>query len=572
VVSFGGFRLHLGTRILERDGAPVALQPKAVDLLCALAKGNGAVLTKEELLHEVWPGAFVEEGNLAKLVFLLRRELGDGPAGKPWIETLPKRGYRLALPRGPSAGDVEPRVARGIAVLPFDDLSVERDQGPFCEGLAEEILNSLMRVAGLRVVSRGSAWALRGRPAEEIGTRLGVDAVVEGAVRKARERLRVTARLVSTADGAQLWSANFDRPVDDVFAVQEEIAAAIAATLGAPGEGRAGPAPAARRPWVPTRDLEAWELYLRGRYLWHRRPGAVVFEALGAFEEAVRRDPHFALAWAGIADVYGTLGSWESGVLPHGAAQSRAREAAARALALDPHLAEAHTALAYAALHHDWDFAVAERTFRHALELNPQYAAAHHWLAHDLMAAGRSEEAAAESRLALACDPLSLLLHVHVSWHHHMARQPEQVIEQSLRVLGMDDRFHWGHYFLGWGHEAQGDTAAAVAAHRRAVELSGEEPVMLAGLGRALAMDGETRKARAALRELAKRGGDDRLFAYETALIHLGLGERDLAFADLEVARMTRSGWLAYLGVDPRLDPLRDDPRFEALRRAAAHP
>jgi DNA-binding winged helix-turn-helix (wHTH) protein/Tfp pilus assembly protein PilF len=436
---FGTFTLDAGQRLLTKEGVPVRLPPKAIDLLLVLVESAGRFVSKEELLRRVWAESFVEEGNLSKLIFLLRRELGDAPDGKPWIETLPKRGYRFVPP------------------------------------------------------------------------------VVESA---AAPRPGATSR---------------------------------------PGGA----------PVVPAVDPEAWQLYLQGRYLWNRRPGPVVFEALDAFRRAVERDPRFALAWAGIADVYSILGSWESGVLPHGEAQAKAREHAARAIALDPGLAEAHTTLAYVALHHDRDLEVAERGLRHALALGGSYAPAHHWYAHVLVAARRWDEALAESRAALAAEPMNLILHAHLAWHHQMTRSPAETVEQARRVIRMDANFHWGHFFLGWGLEAAGEPAAAVAAMSEAVRTSGDEPVMRAGLGRALAVDGEARAARAIARELERPAGEPQLFAYELALIELALGESESSWRWLARAVAERSSWLAYLDVDPRLDPLRADARFARLAKRA---
>ena len=316
--------------------------------------------------------------------------------------------------------------------------------------------------------------------------------------------------------------------------------------------------------------IEAYELYLQGRYHWNRRPGPSVWEGLRCFEKAVEREPRFAAAWAGIADVYATLGSWESGVLPPEESLAKATSCALRALELDPDLADAHSTLAYTALHHQLAPERAEQGFRHALELNPSYAAAHHWYSHCLVAVGRFAESLAESRVAVALDPMNLVLNVHLSWHHHMAREPERALEQAERALKLDARFHGGHYFVGWAAEGVGDQARAVEAMREAMRCSGDDSVMLAGLARALASAGDRREALAAAAELEKRRQGRAMFAYELALVHLALGDRDRALELLERARLDRSGWLAYLGVDPRLDPVRTNPRFAAITTSHA--
>lgn len=563
-LRFGAFRLDLTSRVLERDGRPLALQPKAVDLLAILAEGAGRVIGKQELMRAVWPDVLVEEGNLSKLVFLLRRELGEQPAGGPWIETVPKRGYRFVVPDAAEMTDLSgPR--DGVAVMPFEDLSPAADQAAFAEGVTEEILNALARVPNLRVLGRSSSFPAREWHPAKVAEHLGVAMIVEGSVRRDSARLRVTVRVVDVRTGTQRDSRTYDGEVGDVFAIQDRIAADVAAVLAV--QPNTGPIVSPREvvSKVPTTDLDAWEQYLQGRYLWSRRPGASALEALASFERAVTLDPKFAMAWAGVADVYSTLGSWESGVLPHGEAQAKARTAAARALTLEPTLADAHATLAYAALHYDRDLATAERGFRHAISLQPRNAAAHHWLAHQLVADGRIDEALDASRTALDCDPMNLILHVHMAWHHHMERKPELVVERAARVMRLDRDFHWAHFFQGWGYDALGRHAEAVDAHRRAVSLSSDAPVMLAGLARSLAAAGDAAAARRLTQRLVTEGTSPDLFAYEIALVHEALGERAAALDQLEAARRAHSGWMAYLGVDPRLDALRGEARFQAL-------
>jgi tetratricopeptide (TPR) repeat protein len=325
--------------------------------------------------------------------------------------------------------------------------------------------------------------------------------------------------------------------------------------------------PAEGQPPTQKVSFAAYELYLQGRYYWNRRPGDVVWQALRCFEQAVALEPRFAAAWAGIADIYATLGSWENGVLEPDEAQSKASLFAARALEIDPELPEAHTTLAYTALHHERDLPAAERRFQHALALNRNYAPAHHWYSHALVAAGRFEESLEESHSALACDPMNLLLSVHLAWHHYMARKPELTLEQAERVVEMDARYHWGHYFVGWACEAMGQTARAVEAMREAVRFSGGNSVMVAGLARAYAAAGDRANALATMADLERERAGRALLGYEFALVHLALGDRQAAIEQLDRARRNRSGWMAYLARDPRLDPLRDDIRFTALAR-----
>jgi TolB-like protein/Tfp pilus assembly protein PilF len=529
--TFGPYRLEQG--VLLRGAEPVDLPPKAVELLAALLERGGRVVPKDELFDALWPDVVVEEGNLAKLVFLLRKELGESA-----IETIPKRGYRFAL-----------RPEQTVAVLPFADLSEGHTEASLCEGISEEILSALARVPGISVFARSTSFSKRS----------GATVLVEGSIRRAGGTLRIAARLVDAQSGLQRWSQVFDRPARDVFAVQGEIARAVAQRLH----------PAATLPEPPKAiDLEAYELYLQGRYFWNRRPGEVVWQALERFEKAIEREPRFAAAWAAVGDIYATLGSWEAGVLEPADSAAKAQHAAARALELDPDLADAHTTVAYTALHYRRAFRDAEDGFRRALRLNPRYAGAHHWYSHSLVAEGRFAESLEESRAALAVDPLNLLLSVHLSWHHFMARDAARALEQAERVVAMDKAYHWGHFFVGWCAEALGSMGRAVEEMREAVRCSQEDPVMVAGLARALAAAGDRCEAMARVAELEKRRQGRALFAYEEALVHLALGDRETAFALLQRAGHDRSGWLAYLDVDPRLDEIRDDERFVALRSA----
>jgi len=546
---FGEYRLDPEQRLLLRGSTVVPLTPKAYDLLAVLLRKRGRVVDHDRLMAEVWPDATVEPGNLSKLVFQIRSVLGDGPDGRPWIETLSRRGYRL------NATAAEAGPVLRVAVLSFVDLSPARDEQAFCEGIAEEILLALVRVQGLRVIARTSSFRFGGEEADprEVARQLDADALVVGGVRKNGDRLRVTARLIDGKDGTVRWAEAFERPLEDVFEIQQEIARAVGRTL----EQGAPPAPER-----PTRDMEAWQEYLRGRYLWNRRWSKPMQEARECFERAVGRDPLFAAAWAGIADVYSTMGSWEAGLLSHDEAQLRAREHASRALAIAPGLPEAHATLAYVALHYDRDFASSHQEFARALAGNPSYAAARHWRSHLLVAERRFDEALEESHATLALDPMNLLLLVHMGWHWHMARKPAAAIEAAARVVHLDPAFHWGHFFLGVGAVEAGDPTRAVDALREAARCADESPVMVGALGHAYAVAGDHRAARAVLASLIRSGGPEDRFSFERALVHAALGESDEAIDALESARRHHSGWLAYADVEPRLDPLRDDPRL----------
>jgi TolB-like protein/Flp pilus assembly protein TadD len=578
VFRFGPFALDVADRSLKREGVAVALTPKVFDLLVALVRNAGRLVEKDVLLRTVWPDVAVEEGNLTKGVFTLRQVL-EVAEGDRYIETVPKRGYRFVarVTAEPAAAmrpaispqtDIAP-VENSIAVMPFSDMSASRDQDFFCEGMSEEIINALGRVPDLKVASYTSSLRFKGKAldTQSIGRELMVSWLLEGSVRKSGEMVRIAVQLVRAGDGFSAWSGRFDRQLDDIFTVQDDIAGMIAQTLTKRVGGKAaGPLVTST-----TSNTEAYALYLEGRYLWNKRPGDVVWQALDRFERAIAIDPSFAPAHAALAGVYGTLGAWEFGVLPPAEALAKAKAAATRALELDPQLAAGHTAVGYTRLHFDWNADAACREFDQAIALNPAWVDAHHWHSHALCAAARFPESLAACRRIVELDPLNPLMHAHVAWHHYMARDFADALAQSERVMRMEPSFHWGYFFAGWALERLGRGSEAITALREAVRCSSSSPVMLAGLGHALAVVQDRREALNVVDELQRLRADKGLFAYELGVICAALGDVDQAFKWFTRAVQERSGWIAYLGVDPRLDALNADPRFGRLLADAGH-
>ena len=568
VYGFGPFVLDVADGSLKRDGVAVPLTPKQFDLLLALVKNAGRLVDKDALLKAVWPDVAVEEGNLTKGVFSLRQLL-DREEGSRYIETIPKRGYRFvasvatALPAPVTPAEAGGAPAESsIAVMPFSDMSAGRDHDFFCEGMSEEIINALGRAPGLRVASYTSSLRFKGKAVDpaSIGRELNVAWLLEGSVRKSADMVRISVQLVRASDGFSAWTGRFDRRLDDIFIVQDDIAGMIAQTL----------TQRVARPLAPlvtstTSSTEAYSLYLEGRYLWNKRPGDVVWQAIDRFERAIAMDPKFAPAHAALAAVYGTLGAWESGVLPPADALAQSKAAAARALELDPLLAAGHTAVGYTTLHFDWNADDANMQFDQAIALNPAWVDAHHWQSHALCAAGRFPESLAACRRIVELDPLNPLMHAHVAWHHYIARDFPAALAHAERVLRMEPSFHWGYFFAGWALERLGREADAIAALKDAVRCSAGSPVMLAGLGHAHAVLDDRPEALRIAHELEQLRAGKGLFAYELGVIYAALGEPERAFTWLTRAVQERSGWIAYLRVDPRLDDLHADPRFESL-------
>ena len=568
IYRFGPFVLDVGDRSLRRDGAPIPLTPKTFDLLVALVESAGRLVEKDLLLRTVWPDVAVEEGNLTKGVFSLRQLLEE-EGGPRYIETVPKRGYRFAAAvtadEQPALDPATPPPAaqqNSIAVMPFTDMSAARDHAFFCEGMSEEIINALGRVPELRVASYTSSSRFKGTAADTktIGRQLNVSWLLEGSVRKAGETVRIAVQLVSAEDGFSAWSSRFDRKLDDIFTVQDDIASMIAQTITDRVARTSGPLVTSK-----TTANEAYSLYLEGRYLWNKRPGDVVWQAIDRFERAVAIDPGFAPAHAALASVYGTLGAWEYGILPPAEALAKAKAAATRALELDPQLAAGLTAVGYAALHFDWNADKACRQFEQAIAVNPAWVDAHHWHSHALCAAGRFGESLEACRQIVQLDPLNPLMHAHVAWHHYMARDYAEALNQAEKVVRMEPSFHWGHFFKGWALEQLGRPSDAVATLRDAARASSDNPVMLAGLGHALAADGDRRGAIRIIQNLERLRDDKGLFAYEIGVIHAALAQPEDAFQWLSAAVRERSGWIPYLPRDPRLDTLHGDPRFALL-------
>jgi TolB-like protein/DNA-binding SARP family transcriptional activator/Tfp pilus assembly protein PilF len=461
----------------------------------------------------------------------------------------------VAIPLWPSrSGSVS--TARSVAVMPFEEVGSVPEGRYLGDAIADELTTMLGRAADVKVAARTSAFALKGRQmdAREIGRALGVDSLLEGSVQFADNRVRVAVRLVNAADGYQVWSDAWERPYEELRAIQDEIGGRVLAAMGA--SQPATPAPAAS---VPS---AAYHLYLQGRYLWHQRTRESLLRAAETFEQATKIAPAYAQAFSGLADAYAVLGFYD--YLPPVDAFPRAKAAARRALDLDPGLAEAHASLGYVALYYEWNWPAAEASFQRAIALNPSYSVGHQWYGNHLTARGRFDEAVRTMRRAQEVDPLSLIASAALGWVHFYAREYEAAADQCRRTLALNPNFELAHLWAGWADEAAGRFADARAHLEEAVRLSSEGAVALASLGRTQALSGDAAAARQTLARLQAVHGRY-LPAYELAKLHLALGDRDRAMEWLERALAERSHSIAFLGVDPQLDALRSDPRFTAL-------
>jgi len=447
------------------------------------------------------------------------------------------------------------------AVLPFADLSPGRDQEYFSDGLTEELITSLSRIEGLRVAARTSSFQFKGRQVDvrEVGRQLDVGTVLEGSVRRSGNRLRITAQLVNVRDGYQLWADAYDRELADVFAVQEEIAQAIIGALRV----RLRPAPGAALAARPTRDLEAYDLYLKGRFAWNQRTAAGLREAVRYLEQAVARDSTFAQAQAALADAYVL-------VVPYAGASReetwpKARAAAARALALDSTLAEADTALAYGTMIYDWDWEVAEASFRRAIAANPNYPTAHQWYANFLGGRGRLDESLREMQRAHELDPLSRVIGDELGVGYYLMHRYDEAAAQIRETLALDPNYPHGLYLLGLVLVQDRRYAEAIAAMRKSLELGGFQEDLAGGLAYAYAVSGDHAAARKLLDELRQRLANGTCGPFALALAHTGLGDTTRAFEYLHRAIDVRDIFMPEDFFDPLLDPLRGDERFRRI-------
>lgn len=468
--------------------------------------------------------------------------------------------------RQPKVGDGA--VVRSIAVLPFKLLSSDGGDEYLGLGMADALITKLGNLSQVAVRPTSAVRRYTGLEPDPVkaGRELKVDSVLEGSIQKSDEQIRVTVQLVKVEDGRHLWAEKFDERFTGIFAIEDSISerVAVALALKLTGEERR------RLTRHHTENTEAYQLYLKGRYHWNKRTPDSLKKGVESFQQAIDKDPGYASAYAGLADSYTLLGIQEV-LFPKDAFQ-KARAAAAKALEIDDTLAEAHASLAHISLH-GWDWANAEREFKRAVELNPNYATAHHWYAEYLTALGRMEEAIAEEKRSQEMDPLSLVINTDVGWHLYYARRYDQAIEQYRKTLELDPNFTLAHLRLGQAYEQKQKYAEAIAELNKALALSAGSTETVSALGHAYALSGQKAQAQKALDELKGRAQQGYASAYFIAAIYAGLGERDQAFAWLEKAYEDRSGWLIFIKAEPKLDSLRSDPRFtDLLRRIGLAP
>jgi TolB-like protein/DNA-binding winged helix-turn-helix (wHTH) protein/Flp pilus assembly protein TadD len=626
-LCFGSFEFDAETGELRKHGLRLKLQGQPVEMLTMLLEHPGQVVTREALQKRLWPAnTFVDfEQSLNAAVKRLRAALGDSADSPLFIETLPRRGYRFIAPVTQPAKDFalpetsyrepaprEPdlpkpapqkpsnrrqffllaagavalvllvsiganlsRISdtlrarifsgdiRSLAVLPLVNLSRDSEQDYFVDGMTDALRERLEGIGSLRVISRTSSMHYRGssKPLSEIARELNVDAVVDGSVLSSGDRVRINVELIRAGVDRDMWSNSYEGDLRDIFILQANVARKIAdeirVTLTPPDR--------ARLTRARTTNPDAYQAYSKGRFLWNKRTQEDLKKAIGFFQQAIDKDPNYALAYDGLADCWVPLG-WYGFVAPT-EAFPRARQAITKALSLDDSLAEAHTSLAFVTAYYDRDWAGAEREFRRAIDLNPNYANGYHWYAEFLSLSARHTQAIAESQRARELDPLSTIIDAWISSRYYFARRYEDAVREGRNAVDMGPDFAPAHLVLGDAYEQKGMLKEAIAEFEAASRLDGGS-MYSASLAHALAGAGRRSEALKLLEVLRTTARRRFVSSYDLAICEIGMGNKEKTLDLLNTAVQERSPRVAFIGVEPRFDELRADPRFAALLRS----
>jgi TolB-like protein/DNA-binding winged helix-turn-helix (wHTH) protein/Tfp pilus assembly protein PilF len=626
-IRFGVFELDLRSGELQKQGRKIRLEGQPVQVLMCLLENPGELVTREELHRKLWPAdTFVNfEHGLNAAVKRLRQALSDSADNPRFIETLPRRGYRFIAPVQivPGRGEVSAASAthsmqeeinqrqvnpsdtpvfserrswphawkslglvlmlmagisialiirsgshsspaiRSLAVLPLENLSGDASQDYFSDGMTDELITELGQIAGLRVISRTSMMTYKGarKSIPQIAHELNVDAVVEGTVLRSGNQVRITAQLIQAEDDKHLWARSYEGELRDTFSLQNEVARAIATQI----RTKLNPPEDAALRNAKVVNPEAYEAYLKGRYFWNKRTGSGLTEAIRYFTKAIDADPNYARAYAGLADSYALAGDWKYGVLAPREAYPKAKAAAAKAIALDSTLGEAHISLAFCLDGFDWNWESGGREYKRGIELSPDYATGHDWYGWHLAEFGRNDEAIAEVETAVSLDPLSLIIGADLAEEFVIAHRFEEAITQSRKTMTLDPFFGNAHYVMGQALAQERRHKEAIAELQKAIELSPGSTAFAANLAFAYASSGRTEDALKILNGQKNRPPDAFSNAAEIALIYVSLNDKDQAMVWLEKAYAERFNPAVLMR--PCFDPLRSDPRFQDLLR-----
>jgi TolB-like protein/DNA-binding winged helix-turn-helix (wHTH) protein/Tfp pilus assembly protein PilF len=623
-IRFGVFEVDLQASELRKQGIKVKLQQQPFELLAMLLEHPGEVVTREEIQKRLWPAdTFVDfDRGLNRATNRLRESLGDDAESPRFIETLPRRGYRFIAPvvKSDESGHVaelvppqadtvptngspyspgydrvrlrigfvtalvaialltvaawfaffRPRhgAIESVAVLPFSNGSSDSNAEYLSDGITESLINNLSQLPNLRVMARSTVFRYKANDADpqKIGNDLHVQAVLSGRLLQQGNVLIIQAELMDVKTGVQLWGGQFNRSAEDVLALQDDLSREIAEKLRVKLTGEQKQRLARRN----TEDAEAYRFYLKGRYYWNKRSPEGMQKAASYFQQAIDKDPGYALAYAGLADTYVYL-SFFNMVAPRDA-MPRAKAAAAKALEIDDHLAEAHVSLGYMSYAYDWDWPAAGRHFDQALALDPAYTRAHIFYPFYLSSRGQSQEAVTVAKSALDLDPASPSLSHSLAVQFYLTRQFDQAIEQCRKTLEMDPNFAVAYAVLGQTYLAKGMNSEAAPVLEKYSALSQGSVDSLALLGYSQARRGKKSQALSTIDELKETSKNSFVPAFYFALVYAALEDKDQAFMWLEKGYDERFARFAYLKLEALWDPLRSDERFRDLVRRVGIP
>jgi DNA-binding winged helix-turn-helix (wHTH) protein/tetratricopeptide (TPR) repeat protein len=580
--EFGTFRLDLSERLLVRDGKAVPLAPKLFETLAILVENSGHILEKDELIKKLWPDTFVEESSLAQNIFQLRKVLKDRGSTRRYIETVPKRGYRfcadvieisndddegapLYLTNAHSVvnDDTTSPTVKSLAILPFKPLGGEKADEYLGLGMADATIIKLSHLRRLLVLPTSTVFRYTGRRNDTltVGRKLNVDAVLDGTVQQAGDRVRVTVQLICLKTGKTIWSGKFDEHFTDIFGVQDSISEQVAGALAL----RINGTERQRLRKRCTENTEAYQLYLMGLFFWKKRTKDGLNKAIVYFQQAIEKDPSYALAYAGLADTYFWIAYGEVETATRNERFELSRSNALNALELDSLVAEAHAVLATVKIKHDRDPAGAEKSFERAITLNANCAMAYSRYTLFLVAMGRLEEALNLARRAQALDPVSPDANSSLANVLYLARDYDEAIRYCERALALEPAFPDALVLLGLSYEQKGMVAKAIDQFRKAKDANPENPEPLELLAHASATSGQEDQARSLLSELESSRKPNSLHPYHVALIYAALNQKEQAFEWLAKPYANWTERLRMLRFDPRMDRLKADSRFAVI-------
>ncbi len=568
-LRFGSFEVDLETHDLRKKGIKVRLQEKPFRVLEILVEAPGRLVGREELHRRLWPDTHVRfDRSLNTAINTLRHALGDLAGSPRFIETSHRQGYRFIAPVEwiDKANHARSRPAKGtasVAVLPFRIEPPDIETEYLSDGITESLIGTLSQLSGVRVMARSTVFRFKNQEVDplKIGRELSVEAVLIGRLWQRGRSLTVDVELVDANDGWRLWGEQYTRPAADILTLQEEISRQASIKLRRHLAGNESQSPARRF----TKDATAYHEYLKGRFHLNRMTEEGLKEGRSHFEEAIRRDPDFALAYAGLSECHNLAGLF--GLNSPRELMPRAKEAVVYALRIDDSIAEAHLSLADILSSFDWSWEAAEREYRGALDLDPNYATGRHHYADFLSAMGRPAEAMEQIHLARELDPLSLLIEMEVGWNHYMARDYSRARDHLLKTLEKEPAFSPARYALGLTYGQMGKYEDSIVETRNALETSGGNPASLAALGHAHGLAGQKTEAMAILQRMEDLSSTRYVSGCLMSLVCIGLKEIDRALEFLAKAIADRDVWLVWLKVDPKFDILRPSPAFHSMLR-----